>query len=95
MSHHLKHDVETVEGDGFEAKVHQSDEGWHAKVRIQDDKGVRGRVLQFFAGTAQELADRIGALSSHLVSAQNKVLELAAEPPEDPPEPEPITSADL
>lgn len=90
MNEHQKYDVLFVEGVGFTAKVHQSDDAWHAQVRVQDDEGARGRVLNFVADNAQGLADRLGALSTNLVSVQRKVLELASAlspEPAVPPEP--------
>ena len=80
-----KHDVHTIEGDGFVARVHYDDFTWHAKIRLEDD-GIRGKNLVLHADSAQELADRLGALSSAFVSTMNKVVELGQEPvqPEEP-----------
>lgn len=76
MSHHEKNEKVVVEGDGFTAKLHESEDGWHAQVRVKDDEGARGRVLNFFAADAQGLAARLGGLASSLTAAQNKVVEL-------------------
>lgn len=87
-----KKESTTIEGAGFTAKIHESESGWHAQVRVQDDEGARGRVLNFVAADPSALADRLEELASNLVSAGNAVRNAATtEPNEVQPAPEPFS----
>ena len=91
-----KHDITKIEGTGFTAKIHQSDDAWHAQVRVQDDEGARGRVLNFVAADPSALADRLEELAANLVSAGNAVRNAATTEPDEvqpAPEPEPAPPA--
>jgi len=83
MAHHKT----VVEADNFRAEIHHTEDTWHAKVRLLDDEGQRGKNLNYNAPTAGRLADTLGELASALSQTASAVLEMDVAPPE-PVQPE-------